>query len=44
LFCGSLYLLALTDLPLLGFVTPVGGVVFLAGWAALAMAAWKLEW
>ena len=43
LFSGSLYLLALTGIPLLGIITPVGGVAFLAGWAALARAAWKLE-
>jgi len=39
LFSGSLYLLALTGLRALGFVTPIGGVAFLAGWAALAFAA-----
>jgi uncharacterized membrane protein YgdD (TMEM256/DUF423 family) len=44
LFCGSLYLLALTNMPQMGLVTPVGGVAFLAGWAALAMAAWKRDW
>lgn len=38
LFSGSLYALALSGLPLLGAVTPVGGVCFLAGWALLA---WK---
>lgn len=36
LFSGSLYLLALTDARWLGAVTPVGGVAFLLGWAALA--------
>jgi uncharacterized membrane protein YgdD (TMEM256/DUF423 family) len=41
LFCGSLYLLALTDLRVLGAVTPFGGVAFLAAWAALAWAAWR---
>lgn len=35
-FCGSLYLLALTDARWLGAVTPVGGTAFLLGWAALA--------
>jgi uncharacterized membrane protein YgdD (TMEM256/DUF423 family) len=41
LFCGSLYLLALTGVRGIGIVTPFGGVAFLAGWAMLAYAAWK---
>jgi uncharacterized membrane protein YgdD (TMEM256/DUF423 family) len=36
-FSGSLYLLALTGSRWLGAITPVGGVLFLAGWAALAL-------
>lgn len=39
LFCGSLYLLALTGLDALGVVTPLGGLAFIAGWGALAAAA-----
>ena len=39
LFSGSLYLLALTGARGLGFVTPFGGLAFLAGWATLAYAA-----
>lgn len=39
LFSGSLYLLALTGIRGFGFVTPVGGTAFLAGWIALAIAA-----
>jgi len=35
LFSGSLYLLALTGVSALGMVTPVGGLCFLAGWAAV---------
>ena len=41
LFCGSLYLVALTEARGFGFVTPVGGAAFLAAWAALAWAAWR---
>ena len=41
LFSGSLYLLALTGNKALGIVTPFGGLAFLAGWAALAYAAFK---
>jgi uncharacterized membrane protein YgdD (TMEM256/DUF423 family) len=34
-FSGSLYALALTGIRWLGAVTPVGGVLFLVGWAML---------
>jgi uncharacterized membrane protein YgdD (TMEM256/DUF423 family) len=36
LFSGSLYALALTQVGVLGAITPIGGVLFLAGWACLA--------
>jgi len=39
LFSGSLYLLALTGVRSLGAITPIGGVLFLAGWLLLALAA-----
>jgi uncharacterized membrane protein YgdD (TMEM256/DUF423 family) len=39
LFSGSLYLLAFTGVTVLGAITPLGGVAFLAGWACLAIAA-----
>jgi uncharacterized membrane protein YgdD (TMEM256/DUF423 family) len=39
LFSGSLYLLALTGITMLGAVTPLGGVAFLCAWACLAVAA-----
>jgi uncharacterized membrane protein YgdD (TMEM256/DUF423 family) len=42
-FSGSLYALSLTDIKLLGAITPLGGVAFIAGWAALAVAAWNLK-
>jgi uncharacterized membrane protein YgdD (TMEM256/DUF423 family) len=35
LFSGSLYLMALTSVRLLGAVTPLGGVAFLAAWLHL---------
>lgn len=41
LFCGSLYLLALSGTGWLGAITPLGGVFFLAGWGALAFWAWR---
>ena len=43
LFSGSLYLLALTHVMALAFVTPIGGTAFLAGWLALAAAAAKID-
>ena len=39
LFSGSLYLLAVTGVTTLGAITPIGGLLFLAGWACLAFAA-----
>ena len=36
LFSGSLYALALTGMGRLGMVTPLGGVLLIAGWLALA--------
>ena len=39
LFSGSLYLLAVTGTRWLGAITPLGGVMFLAGWLCLAAAA-----
>jgi uncharacterized membrane protein YgdD (TMEM256/DUF423 family) len=38
-FSGSLYLLVLLDRAWFGAVTPIGGVLLLVGWAALAVAA-----
>jgi len=35
-FSGSLYLLSLTGARWLGAVTPLGGLLFIAGWLALA--------
>jgi uncharacterized membrane protein YgdD (TMEM256/DUF423 family) len=36
LFSGSLYALAFTGVKALGAITPVGGLLFLAGWLAAA--------
>ena len=39
IFSGSLYLLSFTGQRWLGAVTPLGGLAFILGWAALAWAA-----
>jgi uncharacterized membrane protein YgdD (TMEM256/DUF423 family) len=39
LFSGSLYAMTLTGAKGLGAVTPVGGLLLLAGWACVALAA-----
>lgn len=39
LFSGSLYVLVLTGQRVWGMVTPFGGVLFLIGWASLAIGA-----
>jgi uncharacterized membrane protein YgdD (TMEM256/DUF423 family) len=41
LFSGSLYILALTGIKVIGAITPIGGVSFIAGWICLAIAVWK---
>lgn len=43
LFSGSLYYLGITGSRALVMVTPIGGVAFLAGWIALAVAGWSLR-
>jgi len=41
LFSGSLYVLALSGVRWLGAITPLGGVLFLAGWGVLGWQFWK---
>jgi len=40
-FSGSLYLLCFTGLGVLGAVTPIGGTLFIAGWACVFISALK---
>ena len=40
-FAGSLFVLALTGIKWLGAVTPIGGVLFLTGWAMVIVATVK---
>ncbi|ANE48475.1 membrane protein [Paenibacillus swuensis] len=39
LFSGSLYILSVTGIKVLGAITPLGGVAFLTGWTLVAMTA-----
>lgn len=41
LFSGSLYVLSLTGVGVLGAITPIGGVAFLVGWIMIIVAAAK---
>lgn len=43
LFCGSLYALALGAPRMLGIVTPLGGLAFVAGWIALGVALYRSQ-
>jgi uncharacterized membrane protein YgdD (TMEM256/DUF423 family) len=43
LFSGSLYVLAVTGLRTFGFITPIGGFCFLAGWLIFFSAAFKMQ-
>ncbi|MCB9529958.1 MAG: DUF423 domain-containing protein [Myxococcales bacterium] len=40
LFSGSLYAMALTGKRGLGVITPIGGLAWITGWIALAVATW----
>ena len=43
LFSGSLYAMTLTNVKILGAVTPVGGLLLLGGWALVGYSALKLS-
>lgn len=42
-FAGSLYLLCLTQVRILGAITPIGGLAYIAGWLWLAFASSELK-
>ena len=42
-FSGSLYHLSLTNQTSLVWVTPVGGLLFISGWATLSLAFWRMH-
>ena len=37
IFCGSLYILSVTNITWLGAITPLGGLAFIAGWVLLGV-------
>lgn len=41
LFSGSLYVLSVTQINIIGFITPFGGVAFLAAWILMMIGAVK---
>ncbi len=41
IFSGSLYILAIFNLPIMGAVAPIGGVAFILGWLLLGLTAWQ---
>jgi len=41
LFCGSLYALSFSAPRVLGVLTPVGGVAWIAGWLLFAWGVWR---
>jgi uncharacterized membrane protein YgdD (TMEM256/DUF423 family) len=43
LFCGSLYIMALSGIAQLGIITPFGGVSMLIAWVSLAMAFYQFN-
>ncbi len=43
IFSGSLYALSLSNIKILGAIAPLGGAAFIAGWGALAIAAFNYQ-
>ncbi len=43
LFSGSLYVMTLSGLRMLGMVTPVGGLLLLVAWAMLVLGAFQIK-
>ena len=41
LFSGSLYILAIFNLPIMGAVAPIGGIALILGWLCLGLVAWQ---
>ena len=43
IFSGSLYALVLLNLPILGAITPLGGLCFLVGWGSIVVQAFRTK-
>ncbi len=43
IFSGSLYALSLTDIKILGAITPLGGATLIIGWLCLAYAGFSVK-
>ena len=43
IFSGSLYALAVSGVRVLGAITPIGGIAFIAGWLLLAWDAFRVQ-
>ncbi|MCM3783247.1 DUF423 domain-containing protein [Neobacillus mesonae] len=41
LFSGSLYVLSITGIGILGAITPLGGICFITGWILTAVSVWR---
>jgi uncharacterized membrane protein YgdD (TMEM256/DUF423 family) len=41
LFSGSLYILSISNNPMLGAIAPIGGLFFITGWLFLAIGLYK---
>lgn len=41
LFSGSLYILSIFDIRIMGAVAPLGGTAFIIGWILLGVVAWQ---
>ena len=41
LFSGSLYILALSEIKIVGFITPIGGTLFILGWLVTIIKVYK---
>ncbi|MEO6022986.1 MAG: DUF423 domain-containing protein, partial [Burkholderiales bacterium] len=42
-FSGSLYLLAVTNVKMLGVITPIGGLLLIASWLVFAWVMYKVK-
>ncbi|WMJ74805.1 DUF423 domain-containing protein [Cytophagaceae bacterium ABcell3] len=43
IFCGSLYILILSGVTKWGAVTPIGGLLFIAGWILMCISFFKMQ-